>query len=568
MLDDDDRLLDLDQPGRARQHRFGGALSSRGAIFHLNARTGSRSKGQSARAAAAYIQREAEYGRDRDQTDELVYAESDHMPSWAEAEPTAYWDAADLHERANGRLFKRVEVALPVALSVNEQRELAVGFAHSLTDDEQLPYTLAIHAGAGTNPHCHLLISERTNDGLERSPERWFSRYNAADPEQGGARKTRALYPKAWLEETRAAWAAQTNQALERAGHAIRIDHRSLEAQGIERLPSVHLGPTVQAMEARGIDTERGAEARHRERVNAQLAALTAQQEEVEHERTANAERGRGDPRLAAGRDRAADGLGAAADNLGRAAGGLGSGDRRESGQRLGASRDPGRGAPAGPGPAMGAGVEADAGAVARGGADPAQPSLGHGRPPREPDRTPGGPGREPGRADRAVVSGLESELVADAQPGPVGESGRELDGGDALLAVRAAGAGAGTAGGAALELPGALGRDDRGGAGTDSGAAAGSAERQPVAAEAPAAAEAQAAEQARQREAAVEQAAARTRAQLAATREARQATRERLAATRAARQAAREREQEHERQQARARQRGRGRDEDFDLER
>ena len=35
------------------------------------------------------------------------------MPSWAEAEPTAYWDAADLYERANGRLFKRVEVALP-----------------------------------------------------------------------------------------------------------------------------------------------------------------------------------------------------------------------------------------------------------------------------------------------------------------------------------------------------------------------------------------------------------------------------------------------------------------------
>ena len=84
MRDDDDRLLDLDQPGRARQHRFGGALSSRGAIYHLNARTGSRSKGQSARAAAAYIQREAEYSRD--QADELVYAESGHMPSWAEAE--------------------------------------------------------------------------------------------------------------------------------------------------------------------------------------------------------------------------------------------------------------------------------------------------------------------------------------------------------------------------------------------------------------------------------------------------------------------------------------------------
>ena len=299
MRDDDDRLLDLDQPGRARPHRFGGALSSRGAIYHLNARTGSRSKGQSARAAAAYIQRAAEYGRSRDQADELVYAESAHMPGWAEAEPTAYWDAADLYERANGRLFKRLEFALPVALTDAEQQELAVGFAHHLTDDEQLPYTLAIHAGAGTNPHCHLLISERTNDGLERSPDQWFSRYNAADPEHGGARKTRALYPKAWLEETREAWAEQTNQALERAGYAIRVDHRSLEAQGLERLPSLHLGPTVQAMEARGIATERGAEARRREDVNAQLAQLTAHQEEVDHERPTRAElehRGSGGP--------------------------------------------------------------------------------------------------------------------------------------------------------------------------------------------------------------------------------------------------------------------------------
>ena len=138
------------------------------------------------------------------------------------------------------------------------QRDLAVQFAHSLTDAEQLPYTLAIHAGKGENPHCHLMISERTNDAIERSPATWFKRYNAAAPEDGGARKTTALHPKDWLLETRAAWAAQTNQALERAGHAIRIDHRSLEDQGIDRLPGIHLGPAVAEMERRGIQTERG----------------------------------------------------------------------------------------------------------------------------------------------------------------------------------------------------------------------------------------------------------------------------------------------------------------------
>ena len=104
-------------------------------------------------------------------------------------------------------------------------------------------------------------------------------------PSRAGRVRPRPCTPKAWLEETRAAWAEQTNQALERAGHAIRIDHRSLEAQGIERLPSLHLGPTVAAMEARGIETERGGEARRRAQVNAQLAGLTAHQEEPEYER-------------------------------------------------------------------------------------------------------------------------------------------------------------------------------------------------------------------------------------------------------------------------------------------
>ena len=321
-MHDDDTLTGLDKAGRARQHRGGRPVfSGQGAIYHLNVRTGSRSKGQSARAAAAYIQREAEYGRDRETADELLYTASGHMPAWAEAEPMTYWDAADLHERANGRLFQRVEVALPTALTAAEQRELAVGFARHLTDGEQLPYTLAIHAGEGTNPHCHLLISERTNDGLERSPEQWFRRYNAAEPEQGGARKTTALQSKAWLVETREAWAEQTNQALERAGHEIRIDHRSLEAQGIERLPSLHLGPTVAAMEARGIETERGAEVRRREQVNAQLLELTTVKEELVYERATRTESERGVDGPAPGIEESAAGASGLAPGRGGRAG-------------------------------------------------------------------------------------------------------------------------------------------------------------------------------------------------------------------------------------------------------
>lgn len=202
------------------------------AIYHLTAKTGSRSGGQSARAKADYIQREGKYARDMD---EVLHAESGHMPEFVER-PADYWDAADLYERANGRLFKEVEFALPVELTLDQQKALASEFAQHLTGAERLPYTLAIHAGGGENPHCHLMISERINDGIERPAAQWFKRYNGKTPEKGGAQKTEALKPKAWLEQTREAWADHANRALERAGHDARIDHRTLEAQGIERL--------------------------------------------------------------------------------------------------------------------------------------------------------------------------------------------------------------------------------------------------------------------------------------------------------------------------------------------
>ena len=265
---DDDSLTGLESHQRGRKPG--------GAIYHMKVRTGSRGGGQSARACAAYIEREEEYGREADKAEEVVYTESGHMPEWADAEAgaLAYWDAADLYERSNGRLYKSIEIALPLALDPDQQRALAVQFAHQLTDAEQLPYTMAIHAGKGENPHCHLMISERENDQIERSPEQWFKRYNAAEPEAGGAQKSTALKPKDWLLETRAAWAAQTNEALKEAGLEIRIDHRSLEAQGIERLPGIHLGPAAAALEARGELSERGNIQAEINQLNEQLNAL------------------------------------------------------------------------------------------------------------------------------------------------------------------------------------------------------------------------------------------------------------------------------------------------------
>lgn len=218
------------------------------AIYHLTVKTGSRQGGQSAAAKVDYIEREGKYRRD---PTEVLHSESGNMPAFAQQDHRSYWQAADLYERANGRLFKEVEFALPVELSLDQQRQLAHDFAQHLTGEHRLPYTLAIHRGDGTNPHCHLVISERQTDEHQRTAARHFARYNAKQPDQGGARKTDALKPKEWLAQVRADWAERANAALERAGHSQRIDHRSLEAQGIDRLPTRHLGPAALGYERR-----------------------------------------------------------------------------------------------------------------------------------------------------------------------------------------------------------------------------------------------------------------------------------------------------------------------------
>ena len=434
MRPDDDSFTGLDHAQRGRTPRGG-------AIYHLSVRTASRSKGHSARAACAYIERSAEYGRAADAAAELVYTESGHMPGWANAEAggAAYWDAADLYERSNGRLYKSMDFALPLALDAEQQQALAVTFAHHLTDAEQLPYTLAIHAGNGANPHCHLMISERTNDDLERSAEQWFKRYNAAEPEAGGARKSTALHPKDWLLETRAAWAEKTNEALREAGLEIQIDHRSLAAQGIERVPGIHLGPHVLEMEARGIQTERGQRTLDISQTNAQLQQLREQlrEEGLDYGRDRQSEASpravplsprqpaTPEPQRAADRDRgAAERDRAATDRVAELTppdDGLAGGDQRAPGGALPDGAAAGRGA----GGQRGRAVETGAGhgvrldepgaRAAQGLIDGAQQSL---EPPAG-ARTGASLGPEPGAVEGAGVGGVgERGRGADLPPG------------------------------------------------------------------------------------------------------------------------------------------------------
>jgi len=85
-----------------------------------------------------------------------------------------------------------------------------------------------------------------------------------------------------WNEQTNAevwreAWAVAVNRELERHSHEQRVDHRSYERQGIDQIPTIHLGAAAHQMEQRGIATDRGNINREIRALNRQLRKLKSQ---------------------------------------------------------------------------------------------------------------------------------------------------------------------------------------------------------------------------------------------------------------------------------------------------
>jgi ATP-dependent exoDNAse (exonuclease V) alpha subunit len=160
-------------------------------------------------------------------------------PEWA-AGRVALWNAAEQAEtRKNSTVAREFEIALPSELSAEERKRLAMDFARQIVTRHQCAADVAIHApgkeGDNRNHHAHILLTTRrlTPDGFtEKTRE-------LDDVKQGEVTRWRERY------------ARLQNERLRAAGLAVQVDHRSLEAQGVDREPTRHLGPAATGYERR-----------------------------------------------------------------------------------------------------------------------------------------------------------------------------------------------------------------------------------------------------------------------------------------------------------------------------
>lgn len=224
------------------------------AIFHLDIKPVGRSSGRTATAAAAY--RAGERIRDErtgalynhSKRDDVLHKEiflpsrlerADAGMEWARDRSTL-WNAAEKAERqSNSRVAREYQVALPPELSAEQRVTLARSFSREIADRYNVAVDLAIHAprpeGDPRNFHAHLLATTR-----EVRPE-GLGPKTGIDME-GGVRSELGLPPsRQEFKALRARWAELTNEALREANVEARVDHRSLEAQGIDREPRPRL---------------------------------------------------------------------------------------------------------------------------------------------------------------------------------------------------------------------------------------------------------------------------------------------------------------------------------------
>ena len=291
------------------------------AIYHLEAKVVSRGAGRSAVAASAYLSCSRLYndydGIQHDYTRKqgLVWQQI-FLPEYAPQEwkdREKLWNAVEEVETAkDSRLAREFVVALPIELNREQQIELLQNFIHEQFVAEGMCADAAIHDTDGRNPHAHILLTVRPLDEqgkwqyktekeylcMRNGEERGFTAAEFKSAQNDGWEKQypykvgkKKVYmtpsaaeaqeliradkhPKStpygrqnpiserWNSEEqlvswRVAWADVTNRYLESAGREERIDHRSNAARGLDEIPTIHEGVTAQALERKGIVSDR-----------------------------------------------------------------------------------------------------------------------------------------------------------------------------------------------------------------------------------------------------------------------------------------------------------------------
>ena len=248
--------------------------------FHFSISMISRGKSKSAVASAAYISCEKLTNEwdgvthDYHNKKGLLHAEiflPENVPKEFQ-DRSFLWNSVELNEKAsNTQLARNFIIALPKELSVEENKNLITDFIQENFVSKGMIVDLAIHDESdegNKNIHAHIMttlrpINEKGQWQPKSKKEYILDKNGEKIKLKSGNYKTRKVELTDWndkgnAEKWRENFAALCNQYLEKNNLEKRVDHRSFERQGIEEIPTIHLGASASALERKGIETDKG----------------------------------------------------------------------------------------------------------------------------------------------------------------------------------------------------------------------------------------------------------------------------------------------------------------------
>lgn len=266
------------------------------AIYHFSCGNISRGDGQSATAAAAYRSGESlyseRYGKinqyERKVKPDAFILKPNNAPDWV-MDRERLWNEVEKIEKAkNARLAKHFDIALPVELSYEQQRELAIEFCKENFVDLGMVADVAIHRDDESNPHFHVMTTTRpfNEDGTWSAKSRKeyiLDKDGNYTYTKSGQKRSRKVEPVDWNSKERLmiwrkSWADKANEYLSKNGLGIRISEKSNQELGIEKKPTIHEGYKARKM---GDESERVQYNKNVKKYNDNLIKLTDYKKEI-----------------------------------------------------------------------------------------------------------------------------------------------------------------------------------------------------------------------------------------------------------------------------------------------